>query len=266
MDSSYIQLSYFQVFLATSLLLVNGFLSLYLRLGIERLLLIAAIRTVVQLLLIGFVLQWVFQNNQWTISLSVILIMTWVAGFTASSRTKYRYPNMRLYSVVSIWASAWLVTGFAVFAILKLTPWYRPQYLIPLLGMVLGNSLNGVCLALDRMCVELVSKKNELESQLALGANRWEAAHPYLVTAIRTGMIPMINSMMIVGLVSLPGMMTGQLLAGLDPLEAVKYQIVIMFLIASTTMLGTVSVVLLGYRQMFTSFHQFIVPVPSSKS
>lgn len=261
MDSSYFELSYFQVMLAAGLVIVNGVLSLYLRLGMERSLFIAAIRTVLQLFLIGFVLQWVFQVNQWFVSLIVIVIMTCIAGVTAAGRTKFQYPGMLLHSVVSIWVSAWLVIGFAVFGVLRLTPWYLPQYLVPLLGMVLGNSLNGVCLALDRMSVELTTRKDEVESQLALGATRWEAAHPHLVTAIRTGMIPMINSMMVVGLVSLPGMMTGQLLAGVSPLDAVKYQIVLMFLIASTTMFGTVGVVVLGYRQMFNSFHQFIAPL-----
>jgi putative ABC transport system permease protein len=265
MDSSFLDLSYFQVLLAASLVVVNGMLSLYLKLGMERSLFVSAIRTVLQLLLIGFVLQWVFTNKQWYLSLLIIVVMTGVAGLTAASRSQFHYPGMRLHSIVSIWASAWLVTGFAVFGILRLTPWYLPQYLIPLLGMVLGNSLNGVCLALERLGVELSSHKNELESQLALGATRWEAAHPHLVTSIRTGMMTMINAMMVVGLVSLPGMMTGQLLAGVNPLDAVKYQIVLMFLIASTTMFGTISVVLLGYRQMFNSSHQFIAPLASTK-
>ncbi|WP_347986285.1 iron export ABC transporter permease subunit FetB [Methylomonas sp. AM2-LC] len=266
MGTTYLDLSYLQVLLAASLVVVNGILSLYLKLGMERLLFISALRTVVQLLLIGFVLQWVFTHNQWYLSLSIIVVMTVVAGYTAASRSQFHYPGMRLHSIISIWGSAWLVTGFAVFGILKLIPWYLPQYLIPLLGMVLGNSLNGVCLALERLSVELSTRKQEVESQLALGATRWEAAHPHLVTAIRTGMINMTNAMMVVGLVSLPGMMTGQLLAGVDPLEAVKYQIVIMFLIAATTMFGTISVVLLGYRQMFNTAHQFIAPLPVIKT
>lgn len=265
MDSSFLDLTNSQVLMAASLVAVNGILSLYLKLGMERSLLISALRTVLQLLLIGFILQWVFSNKLWYLSLIIIVAMTAVAGLTAASRSQFHYPGMRLHSIVSIWVSAWLVTGFAVFGILRLSPWYLPQYLIPLLGMVLGNSLNGVCLALERLSMELSSRKNELESQLALGATRWEAAHPHLVTAIRTGMTTMINAMMVVGLVSLPGMMTGQLLAGVNPVQAVKYQIILMFLIASTTMFGTICVVLLGYRQMFNSSHQFIAPLPYAK-
>ena len=99
---------------------------------------------------------------------------------------------------------------------------------------------------------------DQVETLLALGATRWEASRTAIQQAVRTGMIPTINTMMIVGLVSLPGMMTGQLLAGMDPLDAVKYQIVIMFLIAAGTSLGTFSIVLLGYRRLFTLDHQFL--------
>lgn len=265
MDATYINLSDTQVLLATGLVVINGGLSFYLRLGMERMLLVAAVRTVLQLLLIGFVLQWVFAGNQWYLSLLLIVTMTTVAGITASDRVKFHYPGMRLHGMLAIWLSAWLVTGFAVFGIMRLQPWYLPQYLVPLLGMILGNSLNGICLALDRMGSEVTFRKTELESQLALGANRWEAAHPHIVAAIRTGMVPMLNTMSVVGLVSLPGMMTGQLLAGVDPLNAVKYQIVVMFLIAATTMFGTVGVALLAYRQMFNASHQFIAPLPATK-
>jgi putative ABC transport system permease protein len=125
-------------------------------------------------------------------------------------------------------------------------------------GMILGNTLNGISLGLDRLGSELAAKRAQVEALLALGATRWEAARHPIQEAVRTGLIPIMNSMMVVGIVSLPGMMTGQILAGASPLEAVKYQIVIMFLIASGTALGTVSVVLLSYRRLFNSSHQFL--------
>jgi putative ABC transport system permease protein len=124
--------------------------------------------------------------------------------------------------------------------------------------MILGNTLNGVSLGLDRLGGELSGKRDQVEALLALGATRWEAARGPIRQAVRTGLIPTINAMMVVGIVSLPGMMTGQLLAGTSPVEAVKYQVVIMFLIASGTALGTVSVVLLSYRRLFNEDHQFL--------
>jgi putative ABC transport system permease protein len=123
--------------------------------------------------------------------------------------------------------------------------------------MILGNTLNGLSLGLDRLGTELATRRDHVEALLALGATRWEAAREPIRAAVRTGMIPIINAMMVVGIVSLPGMMTGQLLAGVSPIQAVRYQIVILFLIASGTALGTVSVILLSYRRLFNEQHQF---------
>ncbi|MCP3974707.1 MAG: ABC transporter permease, partial [bacterium] len=134
----------------------------------------------------------------------------------------------------------------------------QPQYAIPLLGMVLGNTLNGISVGLNAFTEALVTRRDKVESLLALGATRWEAALGPIQHAVRTGMIPIVNSMMIVGVVSLPGMMTGQLVTGVAPIQAVKYQIVIMFLIASATALGTVAAVVLSFVQLFNSEHQFL--------
>jgi putative ABC transport system permease protein len=164
----------------------------------------------------------------------------------------------RAITIISIWASSWLVTAFALFAVLQgIEKWYQPQYLIPLLGMVLGNTLNGISVGLNTFTEALVTRRTEVETRLALGATRFEAAAAPLRDAVRTGMIPIVNSMMIVGLVSLPGMMTGQMIAGMNPVSAVKYQIVIIFLIAGATALGTIGVVYLSYRRLFNARHQF---------
>ena len=258
MPARYIELSAGRLAIAASLILLCGAISLALQLGLERRLLLAAVRTIVQLLLIGMVLKTIFQVDRWYIVLALMATMTLIAGMAAVRRTGRRYPGIWLDSIVSMWASSWLIVAVALVAVIDVRPWYMPQYAIPLLGMILGNTLNGISLGLDRLGEELTSKRDRIETLLALGATRWEAARSPIQEAIRTGMTPVINSMMIVGLVSLPGMMTGQLLAGAEPLQAVMYQIVIMFLIAAGTSLGTLSVVLLGYRRLFTADHQFL--------
>lgn len=258
MDSGYIPLGPWQLGVATLLILLSGGISLALRLGLERRLLVAAVRTVVQLLLIGLVLEYIFRLQQWTLVVALMLTMTLIAGGAAVRRTGHRYPGIWLDSLVSMWASSWLVTGIALLAIVQVHPWYRPQYAIPLLGMILGNTLNGVSLGLDRWSEELEASRDEVEMLLSLGATRWEAARRPIQQAVRTGMIPTINTMMVVGLVSLPGMMTGQLLAGTAPVQAVMYQIVIMFLIGAGTALGTFAVVLLGFLRLFSPDHQFL--------
>jgi putative ABC transport system permease protein len=187
-----------------------------------------------------------------------MLFMTLMGGTVSLRRVHFRYPGIWLSSLISVWASSWVMAAVALFAIVPARPWYSPQYAIPLLGMILGNTLNGISLGLDRLGGELSTKRGQVETLLALGATRWEAARQPVQQAVRTGMIPLINSMMVVGIVSLPGTMTGQLLVGVSPLQAVRYQIVIMFLIASGTALGTVGVVLLSYRRLFNSSHQFL--------
>ena len=149
-----------------------------------------------------------------------------------------------------------MITNLTTLGIIQVQPWYDPQYFIPLLGMVLGNTLTGISLGLDRFMESLVNQRQKIETLLALGATRWEATHEEIKAAIRTGMIPMINSMMVMGIVSLPGMMTGQILAGANPLDAVRYQIIIIFAIASATALGTLGVVLLAWQSLLNSSHQ----------
>jgi putative ABC transport system permease protein len=254
----YFDLSYYQLGLATLLILINGIISALFQLGLGRRLTLAAACTVVQLLLVGLVLEWVFHVDRWYIVLALMLVMTVIAGSAAIWRVSFRYPGILLSSVVSVWASSWFVTAVALFVIIPIRPWYSPRYAIPLLGMILGNTLNGISLGLDRLGVELSSKRAQVETLLALGGTRWEAARGSVREAIRTAMVPLINSMMVVGIVSLPGMMTGQILAGASPLAAVKYQIVIMFLIATGTALGAVGVVLISYRRLFNSHHQFV--------
>jgi UDP-glucose/iron transport system permease protein len=257
-SASYLQLSYLQVGLAALLILVNAAISFSLRLGLGRKLLLAAVRTVVQLLLVGLVLEWVFGFSHPLAVVALGLVMVAIAGVSAVRRTPRRYPGIWGASLLSMWASSWLVAGLALAGVVQVEPWWRPQYAIPLLGMILGNTLNGISLGLDRLGEELLRGRDQVETLLALGGTRWEAAQGPVRQAVRTGMLPILNSMMVVGVVSLPGMMTGQLLAGVSPIEAVKYQVVIMFLIASATALGTVGVVLLSYRRLFTPRHQFL--------
>jgi putative ABC transport system permease protein len=251
-------LSLADVAIATLLIVVNGAVSAALSLGLGRKLAIAAIRTVVQLLAIGYVLGWVFRFDRWYVVLPLMALMTLVAGFAGASRGTHSYRGQRVDSVVSIWLSAWLVAAVGLFAVIRIHPWYAPQYAIPILGMILGNTLTGVSLAIERMTEALTARRDRVEMALALGATRWEAARAPAREAVRAGMIPTLNQMSVVGVVSLPGMMTGQVLAGQPPLQAVRYQIVIMFLIAASSALGTLGAVLLTYRRLFSPEHRFL--------
>lgn len=260
MPLNYHDLTYFDVGIASTLILINGIISIKLKLGLEKQLLIASVRTVVQLVLVGLVLQWVFQKAPWFAILLLLGVMTLIAGVSAVQRVDRRFPGIWLNSITAVTAGSWLVTFIALTAIIRYDTWsdHLAQYAVPLLGMILGNTLNGISLGLNQLGEQLVTHRARVELLLTLGATRWEAARHAVRSAVRTGMTPIINAMMVVGLVSLPGMMTGQLLAGASPVEAVKYQIMIMFLIAAGTALGTICVVLLSYTRLFNSRHQFL--------
>lgn len=240
-----------QLALAAALILVNGVISVALRLGMEKELAVAAVRSVVQLALVGLVLEWVFDLRSWEVVMLLALLMIAAATVAAARRPSRSYRGIYRDSFLSMLVSSLLVTMVAVVGILSVEPWYEPQYLIPLLGMLLGNSLTGISLGLDRLLTRVQDSRSLIEARLALGATSWEAGRPAVSESVRTGMIPIINTMMIVGIVSLPGMMTGQILAGADPVDAVKYQILILFMIAASTALGTLGAVLLGYRRLF---------------
>jgi putative ABC transport system permease protein len=264
--TSYVLISNTQLALAAMLILINLVLSIVLKLRLEKQLGIASIRMTVQLLLIGYVLKWIFTLQSAWLVLLVTLIMTLLSGQSAVDRTKRRYAGMFWNSFVSMFASSALMIGAIVTSIIRVEPWYSPQYVIPMLGMILGNALTGTSLALDRFTEDLTVRRDQIESLLALGATRWEAAQQTIQEAVRTGMIPTINQMMIMGTVSLPGMMTGQIIAGADPNDAVRYQIVLIFAIAAGTGLATIGTVLLGFRSLFNAQHQLRLDQLQSKS
>ncbi|MFC1746662.1 ABC transporter permease [Candidatus Riflebacteria bacterium] len=251
-----IELSYHQVFIACGLVLVAGILSLFFRLGLEKQLLIASLRTVVQLSLVGYVLAWVFKlETLWAVAL-VAALMVSIASHTAAGRPARTYTGAYILTFINLFLCASLTVFVVTSLIIGNSPWYKPQYMIPLLGMILGNSLNGISLCLDHLLETLVLKKAEVEMQLAHGASSWEAAQDAISDSVNRGIIPIINSMMVVGVVTLPGMMTGQILQGADPHKAVKYQIMVMFMISATTMTCCIISAFLTFKIVFNAQHQ----------
>lgn len=227
--------------------------TLLLQLNLARRLVIAAVRTTIQLSLIGLVLKWLFEAAHPFWLLPMALVMLLVAGREVTSRQRYRAKGLGGFAIgtLSMFISAFTVTLLALNVIIGNEPWYQPQYAIPLLGMLLGNTMNGIALSLERLHSQAWQQRTVIEARLMLGQRWSEAIRDYRAEAMRIGMIPMINAMAAAGIVSLPGMMTGQILAGAPPMEAVKYQILIMFLITSGTGFGTLCAVWFGSRRLF---------------
>ena len=248
-----IELSAFDLSLAAILVLLLGLLSGYMRLGITRQLYVAAARTTIQLFLIGLALKALFASTSIRFILLVSLIMIAIAGWEILSRQQRKLKGWWGFGISagSLFISSFLITLLCLSVVIQADPWYSPQYAIPLLGMLLGNTMTGIALGMDRLIQSAWQQRPVIEQRLMLGQTADEAIAGLRREAMRAGMIPIINSMAAAGLVSLPGMMTGQILAGAAPVEAVKYQILIMFMISSGTGLGVVSVLWLISRRMF---------------
>lgn len=234
-------------FIAFSIFLIKKW-----KLGLEQTLLIATLRTFVQLTLMGYVLTWFFGQDHWAFMLGLLIIMILIASWEGTRRQKSDIPHFFTAMLVSLLGSAILILGTILLFILEVEPWFSPYAAIPIGGMIIGNGLNSTSLTANRFIGELKHREQEIETLLALGAEPKVAVYDAMKASIHAALIPNINGMMTVGLVQLPGVMTGQILAGIDPIIAVRYQIMIMYMWFTTAALANMIMLAIVYRQFFT--------------
>ena len=222
---SVISLTVWDIAAVSVFVLLNGLLSLRLSLGIERQLLMAAIRMVVQLSAVGAILTLLFSvaTLPWTLLMALVMVL--FAGREITARQHRRLAGRWGYGLgtATMTIAAATLTLVALLGSLRPEPLYDPHYAIPLFGMLLGNAMTGISLGLDTLTTAAIRERAAIEARIALGATRLNALRPAMQEAMHRGFMAMINAM--AGVVSLPGMMTGQLLAGVAPAEAVRYQI-----------------------------------------
>ncbi|MCD4733005.1 iron export ABC transporter permease subunit FetB [bacterium] len=248
-----IPISDWQLALAAGLILLAGTISVLMKVGLLKNLLWGGLRVFVQLFVMGYALKYIFLwDNPW-VNLGLLVFMAGFATWMAFRRVKTAPERHYGLTFLSISSASFLVSAIVCGLLIQGKPFYTARVVIPITGMIIGNSLTAVSLALDRLYGEVRSNAGKIEMLLALGATRWEAARDAVREALRAGMTPIINSMMVVGLVFLPGMMVGQLLAGADPTTAIRYQIVVMLMIAAATALSSLLLVGLTYRRLFTA-------------
>ena len=255
MNTEFIALTAPDLILASLLVLTLVGLGARLRLGVSQTLIIAALRTTAQLLLVGLILEAIFTHAKLHWIMLIVLVMMIVATWEILARQKRKLKGRWGFgiSLFSLFISSFCITLVALLVIIDADPWYTPQYAIPLLGMLLGNTMNGIALGMDRLVQTAWQQRAVIEQRLMLGQKDTEAIRDIARDSMRAGMIPIINAMAAAGVVSLPGMMTGQILAGSPPVEAVKYQILIMFLVTSGTGFAVIIVLQLITRRMFDS-------------
>lgn len=237
---NYIALTTSDLALAALILLINGGISVAFQLGLERTIAVSALRMVVQLTLIGLVLKFIFAATSplWTAAFALVMLVA--GGYEVWSRQDRHiagWPALAMGSTIPF-AAGLVIAVFAMTVVLQPSPWYAPRYFLPILGMMIGNALAGVSLVLNSITQGVRDNRPAIEGRLALGASRFEAASDVLRHAMKTGLMPILTAMAASGLVTLPGMMTGQILAGIDPIDAAKYQVLIMFLVAGATALS----------------------------
>jgi putative ABC transport system permease protein len=182
----------------------------------------------------------------------VVLVMVAIAGREVAARPEQRLGRFGNYAVGAgaVALATFLTAILALTTAIRPQPWYDPRYAIPLAGIVLGSVLNGASLALDSMLGGVVRERAAIEAQLALGVPFYQAIRGLLRSSVRRALLPIVNQMSAAGIITLPGIMTGQILAGMDPLEAAKYQILLIFLLSGGAGLAAVVVVYLTANRL----------------
>ena len=240
--------------MASSLVLVSLLFSYFQKLRLEKETLISVIRAVIQLFAVGYVLQFIFRLRNPAVTTLIVLFMIFNAAFNAAKRGK-GIKNGILISFLSI-----LVGAGATLSVLVLSGAvrYEANQIIPISGMIISNAIVAIGLCYRQLTGDFKSRRNEVEIKLSLGADLLPASMDILRDSIRTGMVPTIDSTKTLGIVSLPGMMTGLILAGTSPLMAIRYQIMVTFMLLSTTAISSFMACFLSYRTFFNERKQLL--------
>ncbi len=225
----------------------------YMRLGVSRQLTVGILRTLVQLSLVGAVLTAVFvhENPLWTVVFSLVMVGAGTYEVTRRQARKFLAGWSLALSLIGLLSAAVLSTGYALLVVVDVSPWWKAQYAIPLLGMILGNTMNGISLGLNTLTAGVWQQRAVIESRLALGETAQESVREIKRECLRNALTPIMNALAVCGVVSLPGMMTGQILAGNDPQIAARYQMMIMYLIATGCAVGCLVTVTLASKRLF---------------
>lgn len=242
--------------ISSSLVLVTLFFSYWQKLKLENEVIIGVVRAIVQLVIVGYILEYVFGFKNPVFTTLLLLFMIFNAAYNAAKRGKAIKKGLMI-SFLSITVGT-LVT--LAILILSKTIHYEPYQIIPVSGMIIGNAMVALGLCYKQIAADFKNKREEVETKLSLGADILPSSIEIIRDSIKTGMLPTIDSAKTLGIVSLPGMMTGLILAGSSPMEAIKYQIMVTFMLLSTTSISSFIACYLSYRSFFNSRKQLIIP------
>lgn len=251
MNPPLIPLGWFEVALLMGLMALAIAWSAVLRLGLTRDFLLGLSRSTLQLGAVGLVIAWVFRQTTWYAVIALLGVMAVIAGITAARQSGLRLPGVAAPLTGVLTGMTALVMAYLALVVLGVDEW-NGRYLIPLWGMLLGNAMTAVTLVAERLTSGLRQGAREVETLLALGATPGQALGRLRREAIRAALTPTLNAMMVVGVVKLPGMMTGQILGGSPPFQAAMYQLMILFGIALCDLLSASATVWVLSRRFMT--------------
>lgn len=249
--SQVVEIGLWQLLLGLIFILIAQTASFVYHLGLNRDITVGTVRTFAQLFLMGYALTFIFQLNNLWFTLGIFAVMAISASFIVRGRVKEKQVSYMLPTFLTMFISYFVTALFVSGLIIGVTPWWEPRYFLPIGGMVIGNSMSALAIALERLFREMRQQKDLIETKLCLGADYREASSEMFKNAVTAGMIPSINAMMGVGLVFIPGMMSGQILAGADPLQAIRYQIVIMLMLVGSTAITSIIAILIVRKRCF---------------
>ncbi len=254
-------MSLFTLSFTLGFVVIAFFLSMWFKLGLQKDILIAAIRATIQLLIIGYILKVVFHLQDSLFSILLIALMIGVATQNASKRGKW-LPHAWIRVLIAITITEVVAQGLLL-GLKVVAP--TPQYVIPISGMIVGNAMVASGLLLNRLHAETSSHRQEILTILALGGTPKQSVYDYVKQAVRASMIPTIDNTKTMGLVQLPGMMTGLIIAGADPIQAVRYQILIVFSILASAVITSIVLGFISYPGLFNEYQQFVLSESSMK-
>lgn len=260
MDNGVVDIGGWQLAIAALLMLAAAFASFRFKLGLVRDIVVSVVRVFLQLFALGLVLRYVFQFQTWWLVALLLCIMLASAVLIARGRVRNGPQGLEFSLFISLMVTSFAVSGLVVGVVIHPEPLWDARTVITITGMILGNSMSAVAVALDRLFSDLDARDNQMTALVALGATAREAAQPSIRDSIRAGLIPTLANMSAAGIVFIPGMMAGQILGGADPVMAAKYQIVVLLMISAATTVCNIIAVMMAYRRRFSDEGVYLSP------
>ncbi len=257
--SNYLAIDNFGLFLSVFVMFIVMLLASLNRLNLTKEIIIGTIRSFIQLFIMGFVLKYTFIHSNWIFTIVLFLFMLVFAAYEAYKRLKFKRKEIFWHIFFALSVGSLIPLFLIFYPILKIRPWYNIRYIIPISGMIVANSMTAISLGLNNYIADIQNNRLKILAKLSLGASPSYSVTDIFRKSYYNGILPSINSLMVLGIAKLPGMMTGQILAGAMPVESVKYQLMIMYMITFSNSISILILLKLSNKLIFNEREQLTI-------